>query len=97
MTTSADALVTKLVKIVTDAAGSSLSTATTAKLTAVATIIGEVADIVVPSLESSNKNLAGILDAVAALEDDADKFEADLKALLSAIKGTSTGAVAQAA
>jgi len=96
MTTSADALVTKLVKIVTDAAGSSLSTATTAKLTAVATIIGEVADIVVPSLESSNKNLSGILDAVSALEDDADKFEADLKALLSAIKGT-TSTVAQAA
>jgi|GEM_PF-3223913 len=96
MTTNADVLVTKLVKIVTDAAGSSLSTATTAKLTAVAAIIGEVADIVVPSLESSNKNLSGILDAVSALEDDADKFEADLKALLSAIKGP-TGTVAQAA
>jgi len=96
MTTNADVIVTKLVKLVTDAAGSSLSAATTAKLTAVGAIIGEIADVIVPSLESSNKNLSGILDAVSALEDDADKFETDVKALLSAIKGTSS-TVAQAA
>lgn len=97
MTTSANTLVTKLVKLITDAAGSSVSSATTAKLTAAAAIIGEVGDLIIPSLENSNKDLSAILDAISAIEDDADKLDTDIKTLVAAFKGTTSSTVAQAA
>ncbi|RUT26089.1 hypothetical protein C0V97_07870 [Asaia sp. W19] len=90
MTISANTLVTKFVKLITEADGSSVSTATTAKLTAAAAIIGEVGDLIIPSLENSNKDLSAILDAINAIEDDADKLHTDIKTLVAAFKGTSS-------
>jgi len=90
-TSSASAVITKLVTFVEDAAKSSISTTTTAKLNTVSALLGEGGDILASYLESKYSNLDAVLSAIETIEDDATKLEADVQALIAAIKNkTST-------
>ena len=85
-------VIAKLVTLVTDSAGKSLDVATTTKLTAVATVLESVADIVVPALEAHNPTMEAILTAVVKLETDLDLVSEDLRSLVDATKTTTEAA-----